>query len=90
MKYYFFILLILSGNWVKAQELDSLNDNHIFEQQIEALSENSLANQDYSQIAENLNFLKTNPINLNSTNAEESNKQSLKIHKQKWRNVLDI
>lgn len=71
LRYSFYILLIFISTFVKAQEIDSLNANQVFEQQIEGISEKTLANKDFSQIAENLDFLKTHKINLNSADAEE-------------------
>ncbi len=66
-----YILLILISSFANAQETDSLNANQVFEQQIEGISEKALANKDFSEIAENLDFLKTHRINLNSADAEE-------------------
>ena len=71
MKKLVYISLLLISSFVTAQELDSLNANQVFEQQIEGISEKTLSNRDFSEIAENLDFLKTHKINLNSVNAEE-------------------
>ena len=62
---------MLIAPFINAQELDSLNANQVFEQQIEGISEKTLANKDFSEIAENLDFLRTHKINLNSADAEE-------------------
>ena len=64
-------MLFFISSFANAQEIDSLNANHVFEQQIEGISEKTLSNRDFSEIAENLDFLKTHKINLNSANAEE-------------------
>ena len=62
---------MLIAPFINAQEIDSLNANQVFEQQIEGISEKTLANKDFSEIAENLDFLRTHKINLNSADAEE-------------------
>ncbi|MCK5782476.1 MAG: helix-hairpin-helix domain-containing protein [Flavobacteriales bacterium] len=66
-----FILACLLSISTYAQDFDSLNANHIFTQQIEGLSEKSISERDYSEIAENLDFLKSNKINLNTASAVE-------------------
>lgn len=71
MKKGLYILLLIISSFVNAQEIDSLNANQVFEQQIEGISEKSVANKDFSEIAENLDFLKTHKINLNSAEADE-------------------
>ena len=71
MKKLLYIALLLIAPFVDAQEIDSLNANQVFEQQIEGISEKTLANKDFSEIAENLDFLRTHKINLNSADAEE-------------------
>lgn len=71
MKKAIYILLLLVSTFVRAQETDSLNANQVFEQQIEGISEKTLANKDFSEIAENLDFLKTHKINLNSADAKD-------------------
>lgn len=50
---------------------DSINIDQRFEQQIEGISEKALTNNDYSEIAENLDYLKSDKINLNSATAYE-------------------
>ena len=68
-EYFMVMLSLFIVSTSNAQETDSINANHVFEQQIEAISEKALVNQDYSEIAENLDFLKSNKINLNSASA---------------------
>jgi len=71
LKNLLYIALLLIAPFINAQEIDSLNANQVFEQQIEGISEKTLANKDFSEIAENLDFLRTHKINLNSADAEE-------------------
>lgn len=70
-EYFMVMLSLFIVSTSNAQETDSINANHVFEQQIEAISEKALVNQDYSEIAENLDFLKSNKINLNSASADD-------------------
>ena len=71
LKHLLYISLLLVSSAIYAQDPDSLNANHLFEQQIEGISEKTLANKDFSEIAENLDFLRSHKINLNSASGDE-------------------